>query len=205
MDTGETPRSGFHRLKRDVDRLWMNEQLRRLNLTVAGFGKVLAAEMRRALPFDKSSMSRRLEGRIPFTAKEAEALSKIFDAPLAEVLRRVGSSIDAAPLEVGSVTADGDVETRLDAGRAQTYQLRLTAEDGWSDALLTVRRQAVAQASATRGLYIVTRGDHVRLRQFLGMHGKALLLAAPFDASQPIASIDQADVTRMCRVVRIDL
>lgn len=208
VDKDETPRAGVHRKKRQVDRLWLNYQLNQAGLTVTGFGAALAKEMKRKLPYDKASVSRRLSGRIPFTAMEVEALSRLFNTPLDEVLQRVGSSgNDVIAAAVGTVGPDGRVSLTLNVpARDKFYRLALSAQDGWEGAMLTVNAACTIPAAANRGIYVVhANGSKACLKQFLGTHGKQALLAAPFDASAPVETAETAKIHAMQRVVKITL
>lgn len=207
VDQSDTPRAGVHRKKRQVDRLWFNYQLGQAGLTVTAFGTALAREMKRDEPYDKSSMTRRLQGKIPFTATECEALSRLFNTPVEEVLQRVGSSGNDTAAAVGTVNVDGHVALTLDVPpRDKFYRLGLDAQDGWESAVLTVNAACILPAHASRGVYIVhANGSKACLRQFLGVHGKQALLAAPFDASKPVEPTDSAKIHAMQRVVKITL
>lgn len=203
----ETPRAGVHRKKRQVDRLWFNYQMQQAGLTVTAFGEHLAREMKRKVPYDKASMTRRLQGKIPFTALECEALSRMFSTPLEEVLQKVGSSITEIAATVGTVGVDGRVTLSLDIPpRDKFYRLSLAAQDGWENAVLTVNAACLVPASASRGIYVVhASGNKACLKQFLGTHGKQALLAAPFDTSAPVEAKGADAIRAMQRVTKITL
>lgn len=207
VDKDETPRAGVHRKKRLVDRLWLNYKLQQAGLTVTAFGTALAREMKRKIPYDKASVSRRLSGRIPFTALEVEALSRLFNTPLEEVLQRVGSSGNETAEAVGTVSIDGHVTLDLKIPpRDRLYRLALSAQDGWENATLTVSAACILPTAAPRGIYIIhANGSKACLKQFLGTHGKQALLAAPFDASAPVETREVNKIHAMQRVTKITL
>jgi hypothetical protein len=195
--------SGVHRVKRDVDRFWLKQQLARKQMTLEAFGRALAKATKRPTPLDKASLSRRLKGAIPFTTLEAQAMHKLFDVPVDEVLARIGASHDAIPV-IGKVDGTGAATATVRSHEA-LVQLRLETADGWNGSCFTFRTVATPPATATRGLYLVSlarEGDV--LRQWLGVVGNTALIAPVFGAGD-IQQVPVGQVRGLRRAIRIDL
>lgn len=196
-------KSGVHRVKRDVDRFWLKQQLARQRMNLDAFGKALARGTRRDAPLDKASLSRRLKGAIPFTTLEAQAMARIFDVPVEEVLSRIGGSSDAIPI-VGTMDGSGNAVVSLKS-HEKLVQLRLETSDAWNGSCVTLKTTSANPLNASRGIYLVAMSTAPDvLRQFLGVVGQKALLAPVFGTGD-IQQIPVDQVKGLRRAVRVDL
>jgi len=195
--------AGVHRVKRNVDSRWLKRQLKDHGLTLEKFAIALAKETKRDEPLDKASICRRLKGQIPFPAIEAEALARMFKQPIETVLAKIGGTTGEPPI-VGTVSASGDADVKVDAGRSVGLQrLVLDTRDGWCGAIVFAAVKPTSADKARRGLYLVGLQDgETKLVQVIGATGGMLLTASMFGEST--VSLAFGEIKNLCRITKIE-
>lgn len=195
--------AGVHRVKRNVDRLWLKHELDRREMTLASFATALAKETGRDAPLDKASIHRRIQGKIPFTALEAEAMARMFATPVETILAKIGGAASEPPV-IGTIDAAGSVDVRASPSRSD-QQLRLTMEtrDGWDGATVYAAVRSTPVQDARRGLYLarLTNGE-TRMLQVIGAIGSAVVTASPH--GEMTNNLQGYEIKALCRIVKIE-
>jgi len=203
MTTSKGP-AGIHRVKRNVDRRWLKHQLDERGFTLATFASALARETHREAPLDKASIHRRIQGKIPFTALEAEALAHMFSTPIETVLAKIGGAASDPPM-VGTIGAVGNADVKAVAIHSASLQrLVLDTRDGWNGAIVFASVHSIPASSAGRGLYLATLANgETRVLQVIGATGGILLTASMFGDST--ASVAFSEIKELRRLAKIEL
>lgn len=195
--------AGVHRIKRDVDRLWLKRQLTDNDLTLESFAASLAKHTKREEPLDKASISRRIKGQIPFTTIEAEAMARMFRQPIETVLAKIGGASEEPPL-VGAITDSGSVDVRASKARSASLQrLVLDTRDGWQGAIVFAAAKPTPASSARRGLYLAaTKDGKSCVIQVIGATGSTLMTAALH--GEITNNLQVTEIKELCRVTKIE-
>ncbi len=82
---------GVHRKKVYVNMQWLRMRMMKAGFeTDDAFARELCNRIGRRTLLDKASMSRRMHGRIPFTAIEVQAMAHIFETTMEEIMPHIG-------------------------------------------------------------------------------------------------------------------
>lgn len=169
---------GVHDIKAKVDRLWFRQQKERTGLTQKQLGEALASELG-LRAFDEAQISRRLSGRNRWTAQETQALAKILEVPLADVMRAVGGAAENPT--TGTLDDSGRVVFQA-TSREPTQTVTFQTTNALNHATLTVKMCPRRTTTATTGIYVIRMGDDdiLCLKQVMARVGKEWVLANVF-------------------------